>query len=231
MKYDIHRSETRGKEDIEWLQTRYSFSFGRWYDPARMGFGVLRVFNDDVIAPHTGFPPHGHRDMEIITLVMSGAVTHEDSMGNKEKVREGEVQVMSAGSGVTHAEYNDDDTPLSLFQIWIETDTPQSEPRYEQKEVPWNTSQGHTSIVGPMGSNAPLHIQQRAYIDAYSGEGPTTITLRTDGLYIFVVSGEVVIEKETLKERDAMEIRGIHDVSVTPTAPTVLLLIHTPLVY
>src|SRR3989344_6109623 len=109
----LHRAEARGKGEYGWLRTRYSFSFANWYEPTRMGFGALRVLNDDAIAPANGFGAHGHRDMEIITLVTAGAVTHTDNIGSKGVVKAGEVQVMSAGTGVVHAERNDSaDEPL-----------------------------------------------------------------------------------------------------------------------
>lgn len=230
MTHTIHRNSTRGGANIGWLNTKYSFSFAHWYNPERMGFGTLCVLNDDIIAPHSGFPPHGHKDMEIITLVMSGAVTHEDSLGNKEKVRAGEVQVMSAGTGVTHAEYNEEAEPLSLFQIWIKTNVLSAEPRYDQKPIPWNTTEGHTTIVGPMGSNAPLHIRQDAHITSYVGSEETQISRHTDGLYIFVVSGAVTVLNETLKERDAILIEGSEEISISPEGHVTLLCIHTPLI-
>ncbi|MEK7079815.1 MAG: pirin family protein, partial [Patescibacteria group bacterium] len=116
----VHRSKDRGVGEHGWLSTRYSFSFANWYDPARMGFGALRVINDDTIAPAQGFGTHAHEDMEIITLVMSGTLTHEDSLGNRGSIPAGDVQTMSAGTGVQHSERNDSATePLTLFQMWI----------------------------------------------------------------------------------------------------------------
>ena len=108
-----------GTFDNEWLHAHYHFSFADYFDPARMGQGKLRVWNDDTIMPQTGFPPHGHRDMEIVTYVRHGAITHEDSLGNVGRTEAGQVQVMSAGTGIRHAEYNREDQPTTLFQIWI----------------------------------------------------------------------------------------------------------------
>ena len=115
--------EKLGHADHGWLNARHHFSFANWYDPSRMGWGALRVWNDDEIGPKSGFPAHPHADMEIITYVRTGAITHQDSMGNKGRTGPGDVQVMSAGSGVRHAEYNLEDEPTTLFQIWIEPDT------------------------------------------------------------------------------------------------------------
>ncbi len=122
MQITVHKAEERGAGEHGWLSTRYSFSFSSWFNPERMGFGALRVLNDDRIAAGAGFPPHSHKDMEIITIVMEGSVAHKDSTGSEGVVRAGEVQVMSAGSGVVHSEFNASETePLTLFQLWIET--------------------------------------------------------------------------------------------------------------
>ena len=117
---DIRRFDGLGTFRNEWLDAHYHFSFSQYYDPSRMGHGKLRVWNDDKVRPHTGFPPHGHRDMEIITYVRQGAITHEDSLGNKGRTEAGDVQVMSAGRGVQHSEWNAETSETTLFQIWIE---------------------------------------------------------------------------------------------------------------
>ena len=141
----LHRANERGKSELDWLSSRFSFSFAEWYNPERMGFGSLRVINDDTIAPSSGFNMHAHRDMEIITIVMEGAVTHKDSEGNKGVVMAGDVQVMSAGTGIVHSEYNDSaDETLKLFQIWI---TP------NRQGVPFQYAQKHFNF---MGKKAPL---------------------------------------------------------------------------
>jgi quercetin 2,3-dioxygenase len=125
-----------GGADHGWLKAKHHFSFARYYDPERLGHGALRVWNDDEIAPHTGFPPHPHADMEIITYVREGAVTHEDSLGNKGRTEAGDVQVMSAGSGVRHAEYNREPVPTTLFQIWIEPNRSGGEPSWGARPFP-----------------------------------------------------------------------------------------------
>ena len=121
---DIRKFDSLGHADHGWLNARHHFSFANYHDPARMGWGRIRVWNDDQIAAKSGFPPHPHRDMEIVTYVRTGAITHQDSMGNKGRTGAGDVQVMSAGTGVVHAEYNLEDEQTTLFQIWIETDKP-----------------------------------------------------------------------------------------------------------
>lgn len=125
-----------GHADHGWLDARHHFSFANYYDPARMSWGAIRVWNDDAIAPQTGFPPHPHRDMEIITYVRSGAITHQDSMGNQGRTEAGDVQVMSAGSGVRHAEYNLENETTTLFQIWIEPTRTGGAPSWGAKPFP-----------------------------------------------------------------------------------------------
>ena len=133
---DIRPFASLGHADHGWLDARHHFSFANYHDPARMGWGAIRVWNDDRIAARSGFPPHPHRDMEIITYVRTGAITHQDSMGNKGRTGAGDVQVMSAGSGVTHAEYNLEDEETTLFQIWVETDRPGVEAGLGHDAVP-----------------------------------------------------------------------------------------------
>ncbi len=128
--------EALGGADHGWLKAKHHFSFARYYDPDRMGHGALRVWNDDEIAPHTGFPPHPHADMEIITYVRQGAITHEDSLGHKGRTEAGDVQVMSAGSGIRHAEYNREDVPTRIFQIWIEPGRQGGTPSWGAKPFP-----------------------------------------------------------------------------------------------
>ena len=133
---DIRTFASLGHADHGWLDARHHFSFANYHDPTRMGWGRIRVWNDDRIAAKSGFPPHPHRDMEIITYVRTGAITHQDSMGNKGRTAAGDVQVMSAGTGVTHAEYNLEDEETTLFQIWIETDEPERQAGLGRDAVP-----------------------------------------------------------------------------------------------
>src|SRR3546814_4032444 len=133
---DIRRFETLGAADHGWLDAHHHFSFASYYDPARMGWGRLRVWNDDRIAPHTGFPPHPHADMEIITYVREGAITHKDSQGNEGRTPAGDVQVMSAGTGIRHAEYNLEPGTTRIFQIWILPDRRGEKPSWGAKPFP-----------------------------------------------------------------------------------------------
>ena len=133
---DVRKFESLGHADHGWLNARHHFSFASYHDPVRMGWGRIRVWNDDRIAPKSGFPPHPHRDMEIVTYVRTGAISHQDSMGNSGRTAAGDVQVMSAGTGVVHAEFNLEDEQTTLFQIWIETDKPSAQPSWGAMPFP-----------------------------------------------------------------------------------------------
>jgi quercetin 2,3-dioxygenase len=234
MQHVLHRADDRGQGDYGWLQTRYSFSFADWYDPTRMGFGALRVLNDDVIAPGHGFEPHPHRNMEIITIVMKGAVSHRDSMGNEYTIPAGDVQVMSAGTGVVHAEYNySPDTSLALFQVWIEPRTLNLQPRYSQKAFGVETVRNTlTVLAAPVEDAGALVIQQDAFVSSGTFEAGALYTYHLhrpgNGVYVFVVEGTVLVEQETLNARDAVGIREVDNLSLSFTQPTHLLLFEIP---
>lgn len=228
MKLTRHVRENRGVAELDWLSTRYSFSFANWYDPTRMGFGALRVINDDRIAAASGFPPHSHRDMEIITLVTAGALRHQDSMGNEGEVTAGEVQVMSAGTGVTHAEYNArEDEPLELFQIWIMPDKAGHAPRYAQKSFTEEKNGEDKSknksalqlLVAPLTheSEDSLGIHQDAYISLATVQQGESYTYAphhaatqgakgTHGVYVLVIEGDMAVCGVPLRNRDALGI-------------------------
>jgi redox-sensitive bicupin YhaK (pirin superfamily) len=144
---DIRPFASLGSANHGWLDARHHFSFGSYHDPARMGWGRIRVWNDDTIAARSGFPPHPHRDMEIVTYVRTGAITHQDSLGNKGRTGAGDVQVMSAGTGVTHAEYNLEDEATTLFQIWIETDRPSAPPSWGAMPFPKEERSGSFQLL------------------------------------------------------------------------------------
>ena len=144
---DVRKFDSLGHADHGWLNARHHFSFASYHDPNRMGWGRIRVWNDDQIASKSGFPPHPHRDMEIVTYVRTGAITHQDSMGNKGRTEAGDVQVMSAGTGVAHAEYNLEDEQTTLFQIWIETDKPISQAELGREAFPKDSRQGAFQLL------------------------------------------------------------------------------------
>lgn len=217
--YIIHKAEERGRGEHGWLHTRFSFSFADWYDPTRMGFGALRVINDDVIDPDSGFDLHPHSDMEIVTIVMEGAVTHGDSMDNEKVTLAGDVQVMSAGTGVVHSEHNNSlDETLKLFQIWILPKNRGVAPRYDQKSfgMEWLPNI-LTLLVSPDGREGSLMIHQDAFVyRGLLGKGQLyTYSFQkahTHGVYLFVINGEIDISGKTLGARDAI---GIFDAGNT----------------
>jgi redox-sensitive bicupin YhaK (pirin superfamily) len=206
MKY-IRRSEERGQVDFGWLKSKHSFSFGEYHDPKHMGVSVLRVINDDMVMPDQGFGTHGHRDMEIISYVIEGALKHEDSTGNKYTVPAGDVQRMSAGSGVKHSEFNASNTdPVKFLQIWIQPNVIGIEPSYEQKSIP---QQGQlTPLVTPSGSSDTLSINQNASISRLvlmNGEAFTLNTEQQIG-YLHIVKGSLLVDGEEFNAGDAFAL-------------------------
>jgi redox-sensitive bicupin YhaK (pirin superfamily) len=202
-----------GGADHGWLKAKHHFSFARYYDPERLGHGALRVWNDDEIAPHTGFPPHPHADMEIITYVRKGAITHEDSLGNKGRTEAGDVQVMSAGSGVRHAEYNREPIPTTLFQIWIEPGTQGGEPSWGAKPFPKDGRSGRLVALasGFDGDADALPIRADARVlGATLKRGDTVeyaLGAKRHG-YLVPAEGSVEVNGVSIGTRDGAAITG-----------------------
>ncbi|QOW53494.1 MULTISPECIES: pirin-like bicupin family protein [Acinetobacter] len=202
----LHHSEERGHVKAGWLDTKHSFSFGSWYNPKYMGVSVLRVINDDRIAAHNGFGTHPHDNMEILTCVLDGTISHKDSMGNERHISAGEWQLMSAGTGVQHSEINQGDVPVHMLQIWIHPNVRDAEPNYQQikldpREQP---NQWHL-IVGP-NEQAPMHIRQQAEVKTAVLEAGQSLNVQaTQQLnYVHVIRGEVQIGEHTVKAGDAL---------------------------
>ena len=234
MRYAIQRSRERGYASHGWLESRFSFSFAEYLNPDRMGFGVLRVINDDTIMPGGTFDMHPHRDMEIITIVTQGAIEHHDSMGNRSVLRAGEVQHMSAGTGIRHSEANAEAEILKLFQIWIYPKSRGIVPNYQQK--PFDAAYTRNCLgvlVSGDGEDASLPIHQDARILRGVFDTDQTITYRNahpgHGIYLFVIDGEVSLLEETLQKRDAMEIEGLGEVTLNIKAGTDLLVFELPM--
>jgi quercetin 2,3-dioxygenase len=206
----LFRANERGHGDYGWLKTNYSFSFANWYNPHKMGFGALRVLNDDQIAPGQGFGMHSHQDMEIITIVLAGELEHKDSMGNVGSVGAGEIQIMSAGTGVDHSEYNPSDTQtLELFQLWIHPEKTGIAPRYGQKIIEKGTNNKWQQIIGPIGSNGDmLQINQKGYISLLNIDEKNEVVYNLfnseNCVYFMVIKGSVEIDGKILGERDAI---------------------------
>ena len=227
MSIHIYPKNTLGNAKYGWLNTHYHFSFANYYNPERMGFGTLRVINDDIIAPNTGFDFHPHRNMEIITCVKTGAITHKDNQGNDGKTQAGDVQVMSAGSGIVHSEWNTEDTPTTLLQIWIEPNQHNVTPRWDTAKFP-AASNALTCLVSN-DNTAPLHIHQNAKIYAGSLTAGTTINHTINHqLYIVGISGTADINGQTLNAGDGAEITNQSTVTLTATTSADILLLDVP---
>jgi redox-sensitive bicupin YhaK (pirin superfamily) len=205
----IHRGEERGTTETEWLQSRHSFSFGEWFDPERMGFRTLRVLNDDTVAPGRGFPMHGHRDMEIVSYVAKGEMEHKDSLGNGGVIRPGEVQRMSAGSGIQHGEWNPSPTaPLHLIQIWIVPASRGGEPSYEQS--PFSVEEAREGwVVLAASAGGAVTIKQDAVIAVtLAPSGSHRVLEFSPGRagYLYVVRGMVRMHGNELRAGDSASI-------------------------
>jgi redox-sensitive bicupin YhaK (pirin superfamily) len=209
---DVRPFTSLGAANHGWLDAHHHFSFGGYRNPARMGWGNILVWNDDVIAPNTGFPPHPHSDMEIITYVRTGAITHEDSMGNKGRTGAGDVQVMSAASGVRHAEYNVEDVPTTLFQIWIEPTRRGGEPSWGAKPFPKGDRTGKWSILASGFDDAdalPIRTDARV-MGATLGAGETLTYEVGAGRHAYLVpaTGKIDIDGVPANARDGVALGG-----------------------
>ena len=210
---DIRPFEGLAHNDHGWLDTRFHFSFADYHDPARMGWGRIRVWNDDKIAPKSGFPPHPHRDMEIITFVRTGAITHKDSLGNTGKTGAGDVQVMSAGTGVSHAEYNLEDEDTSLFQIWILPDRAGEAPDWGMREFPRGDRTGRFEVLAsgdPEGDKAlPIRSDARILAATLSaGEALTYEAAASRHQYLVATGGRIRVNGQEASPRDGIAITG-----------------------
>jgi quercetin 2,3-dioxygenase len=234
----LHIAQERGLVSFGWLDAKYSFSFGNYFNPDKMNFGALRVLNDDTIAPAMGFGKHPHKNMEIITIVQSGALKHEDSMGNKGIIEAGDIQVMSAGSGIEHSEVNaSSQNSLTLFQLWIHSQRQDVTPRYEQKKIaPLLTDNAFTTIVKPKQEalKDDIWIHQQAYISIgnFSNETQTNYSVQQsqNGVYIMVIEGSIVVADQTLQHRDAIGLWNTQSVDISITKNSKVLIVEVPMI-
>lgn len=217
-----------GTFENEWLNAHYHFSFADYFDPARMGLGKLRVWNDDTIRPHTGFPPHGHRDMEIVTYIREGAITHEDSLGNVGRTEAGQVQVMSAGTGIRHAEYNREDGPTTLFQIWILPRAQGLAPRWETRPFPRTHGVLQILASGFAGDDAPLIHQDARVLGATLDAGDRiTHPLGGHSAYLVAARGSVTVNGVTLGARDGLVAEGEETLTIEAAADAEIVVVET----
>jgi len=225
---DISPFETLGHADHGWLDARHHFSFAGYHEPSRMGWGAIRVWNDDRIAARSGFPPHPHRDMEIITYVRTGAITHQDSMGNKGRTAAGDVQVMSAGTGVTHAEYNLEDEETTLFQIWIETDRPGAKPAWGAMPFPKESRQGQFQLLAsgdPDDGSLTINADARI-LGATLKAGETLAYEPEPGRHLYLVpSGAVEVNGIAAAARDGVAVTGEDSVVIEAEEDCELVLV------
>lgn len=229
----VRRAGDRGHADHGWLDTYHTFSFADYHDPDHMGFRVLRVVNDDRVQPGTGFGMHGHRDMEIITVVLEGAIAHKDSMGHEEVLRPGEVQRMTAGTGVRHSEFNPSKTePLHLYQIWILPDRGGHAPEYEQKAFPDSERRGRLRlVVSPDGRDGSLRIHQEARMYATvldRGQRVAHEVTRGRAAWLQVTRGRVRAGPETLATGDGAAVTGTGKFAIEGLEPSEALLFDLP---
>ena len=229
----IRKSEDRGHADHGWLQSRFSFSFAEYHDPAHIHFGPLRVINDDYIAPGQGFGTHGHKDMEIVTYVLEGAVAHKDSLGNAGNIVPGEVQRMSAGRGIMHSEFNPNAGQRThLLQIWIIPDRTGGSASYEQKAYDASEKRGKLRLVAsPDGAEGSVTIQQNArmYAGLFDGGESSTHTLAAGRLaYVHVARGAVTVNGVALNEGDAVKIENEASVRIDKGSQAEVLLFDLP---
>ncbi len=222
--------DSLGHANHGWLNARHHFSFASYYDPARMGWGAIRVWNDDEIAANNGFPPHPHQDMEIITYVRSGAITHQDSLGNKGRTEAGDVQVMSAGSGVRHAEYNLEPETTTIFQIWIEPTRKGGSPSWGAKPFPKGERSGAfvTLASGFENDGDALPIRANARVLAATvkaGESVTHSVGEGRHAYLVPATGAIAIDGERFEARDGAALSGGQTVTITAIEDSEIVLV------
>lgn len=231
-----HAADTRGHADHGWLNAHHSFSFAGYYDPSRIHFGALRVLNDDIVAGGMGFGTHPHDNMEIITIPLSGALAHKDSMGHAQAIQPGEVQVMSAGTGVQHSEYNHNrNEEVNLLQIWIFPNKKNVQPRYDQRAFDDAARKNVLqTLVSPMGTDDEgLKINQDAWIYRTSLDAGKSLAHKlhneNNGLYVFLIDGNISTEGQELAKRDAVGITDTAEVLINATTNSDVLLLEVPM--
>lgn len=226
---DVRPFSSLGGANHGWLNAKHHFSFAGYYDPSRMSWGRLRVWNDDEIAAQSGFPPHPHADMEIITYVRTGAITHEDSMGNKGRTAAGDVQVMSAGTGVRHSEFNLEDETTTLFQIWIETDRPGSKPGWGMKPFPKSDRSGKFQVLASGDpTDAALTINADARVlgaTLKAGESLTYSLAEGRRAYLVPAVGAVEVNGVALNARDGAAIKDEAEITIMAKADAELVMV------
>lgn len=231
----LHKANTRGHADHGWLNAYHSFSFASWYNPDRVQFGMLRVLNDDTVAAGMGFGTHPHDNMEIITIPLEGDLAHKDSMGNTEVIKTGDVQVMSAGTGIQHSEFNPNaDQHTKLFQIWVFPKYRNVTPRYQQITLDVTEQKNNfAQILSPKADDAGVWIYQDAWFylaDFDKGFSKTySINKEGNGIYVFVISGTITVDGQELETRDGLGIWNFNELEFVATSDAKFLLMEIPM--
>lgn len=235
MQTTIHKADSRGFSDLGWLQSYHTFNFGSYYDYDRKLFGALRVLNDDTVAPGKGFPMHGHTNMEIISIPLEGDLEHSDNIGNKTVISQGDIQVISAGTGTYHSEYNKNpDREVKFLQIWILPDKRNIAPRYDQMKLDLeNRKNRFQQILSPDPNDEGIWINQNAWFhlsEFDSGHSADyNIKGKKNGLYIFVIKGEIEVAGNILSARDGIGIWNIDKVNIKSRSKSGFLLMEIPM--
>lgn len=234
--YTLHKAETRGNADHGWLKTNHTFSFANYYDPSRIHFGMLRVLNDDLVEGGMGFGMHPHDNMEIITIPLKGALAHKDSMGNSSVITAGEIQVMSAGTGIYHSEFNASPTDfVELLQIWVFPNKKEVSPRYDQIKLnPEDSKNQYQQILSPSENDEGVWIHQDAWfhLAEFEKDFESIYQLKKsgNGLYVFVIEGSVNMGDITLNKRDGLGITETNEIKIKSNETgTKVLLMEVPM--
>lgn len=235
MKTIYHAADSRGNADHGWLKSKHTFSFAHYHDPKRMGFGALRVINDDYVIGGKGFGVHPHQDMEIISVPLSGKLSHGDNIGNKGVIKTGEIQVMSAGTGIMHSEMNgDENEPVKFLQIWVMPNKRNVEPRYQQVQLnEIMQANKFNQVLSPDSDDDGVWIHQDAWFSLGEFEQDLTQTYQLNkpgnGVYVFVIEGKAVVENQTLDARDGLGVWDTNNVTIEISKKSKILLIEVPM--
>jgi redox-sensitive bicupin YhaK (pirin superfamily) len=236
MKKILYKAHSRGSANFGWLKAKYSFSFAHYYDPKKIHFGMLRVLNDDIIEAGKGFGEHPHDNMEIVTIPLKGALAHKDSQGHEEVIRANDVQIMSAGTGITHSEYNHSDQEIiNLLQIWVFPKEKNIVPRYDQKTYDQKERKNNWQLlVSPEKNNGSLWINQNAYFSratiAERSDISYSLNSKENGIYLFLVEGEIEIAGDNLYKRDAIGFTDTDQITINSIKGSDILIIEIPMI-
>lgn len=232
----LHKADTRGDANHGWLHSRHTFSFANYHDPERMNFGVLRVLNDDIVSENRGFGTHPHRDMEIISIPLEGDLKHQDNMGNETIIRAGDIQVMSAGTGVMHSEYNNSpDNPVKFLQIWVFPNKQNVEPRYDQITLDLADRKNKLQqVLSPYAEDAGVWIHQNAWFNMTNLDKGKEVTYplhdaKNNGVYAFILKGDATINGQELNQRDGFGIWEVETLNIKADNNTEILLMEVPM--